>query len=247
LCEFHRGSRISSAAARAWATFMIANGILSAQNMRLLTLVLLVVLLPASAGAVGARQIDPSKPPPPPPQPEAPPALPPPPPKCEALSEKCAATADTRAKITNSSLIFTPARGWIYAQQSSSTLAQAGDSGPALAFLGIDIDPKDAKKEIAAKDAALAELIKQLGLAPLKRKVAWKKPDDKKPIGTFKVDFWQLEEGGARGAKKGPILVVAVPIADGKAAIGVGFVPDDDTTAADAAILKSIESLGKSP
>jgi hypothetical protein len=187
------------------------------------------------------------KPPPPPPQPDATPAPPPPPPKCEALSEKCAATADTRAKITNSSLIFTPAPGWIYAQQSSATLAQSGDAGPALAFLGIEVDAKDAKKEVATKDAALAELVKQLGLSPLKRKVSWKKPDDKKSIGPFKVDFWQLEEGGVRGAKKGPLLVVAIPISDGKGAIGVGFVPDDDKTAADAAILKSIESLGKAP
>ncbi len=185
------------------------------------------------------------KPPPPPPQPEPPPVAPPPPPKCEALSEKCAATADSRAKITNSSLIFTPAPGWIFAQQSSSTLAQQSDTGPAIAFLGIDIDPKDAKKEVASKDAALAELAKQLGLAPLKRKVAWKKPDDKKTVGSFKVDFWQLEEGGVRGSKKGPMLVVATPGGEGKDVIGVGFVPDDDKTDADAAILKAIESLGK--
>lgn len=205
---------------------------------RPLTLLAMAALALAAAGC--------PKPPPPPPPPP-PPAAPPPPPKCEAFNEKCAAAADTKAKITNSTLVFTPAAGWIYAQQSSSTVAQASDTGPALAFLGIEIDAKDAKKEVAAKDAALAELVKQLGLAPLKRKVGWKKPDDKKTVGSFKVDFWQLEEGGVRGSKKGPILVVAAPTGDGKGVIGVGFVPDDDKSGADTLIMKSIESLGKAP
>jgi tetratricopeptide (TPR) repeat protein len=51
---------------------MIAKRILSAQNMRLLTLILFVVLLLTSAGAAGALQISPSTPPPPPPS-ETPP------------------------------------------------------------------------------------------------------------------------------------------------------------------------------
>jgi hypothetical protein len=206
-----------------------------------------LTVLAMAALALGAAGCP--KPPPPPPQPEAEVAPPPPPPpKCESLSEKCAGSPDTKAKITNSGLVFAPPAGWIYAQQSSATLAQASDSGPALAFLGADLDPKDAKKELAAREATLAELMKQLGLAPLKRKVNWKKPDDpKKPVGSFKADFWQFEDGGARGQKKGPLLVVAIPVAEGKAVIGVGFVPDDDKTSADAAILKAIESLGKTP
>src|SRR5579864_6189885 len=84
-----------------------------------------------------------AKPPPPPPPPAPPP--PPPPPKCESLSERCAAKPDTRAKVTSSDLVFAPAGGWIYAQQSSATIAQASDAGPAIAFLGIDLDFKDAK------------------------------------------------------------------------------------------------------
>lgn len=186
------------------------------------------------------------KPPPPPPQPEPAPA-PPPPPKCESLGEKCTSKAETKAKITNSGLVFAPATGWIYATQSSCTIAQAPDAGSAIAFLGIDVDPKDAKKEVAAKDAALAELVKQVGLPPLKRKVAWKKSDDKKAIGTFKVDFWQFDEAGPKAGKKASILVVSVPTAEGKDVIGIGFVPDDDKSGADAAIMKSIESVGKAP
>src|SRR5262245_61777767 len=93
------------------------------------------------------------KPPPPPPAVTAEPAPPPPPPKCEAMNEKCEAKADTRAKIPNTDVVFTPATGWIYAQQSSATLSQAPDGGPGIAFLGFDFDAKDAKKEIATKDA----------------------------------------------------------------------------------------------
>jgi hypothetical protein len=185
----------------------------------------------------------PAKPPPPPPQPE-PTAEPPPPPKCESFTEKCESKPETRAKITGSALVFTPAAGWIFAQQSSSTVAQASELGPGIAFLGIDLDPKDVKKEIAAKDAAIVELCKQLGMTPLKRKVAWKKPDDKKVVGALKLDLWQLEESGLRGAKKGPLLVVAGQVSEGKGIVGLGFVPDDDKSSADVAIMKSIESLG---
>ena len=73
----------------------------------------------------------------------------------------------------------------------------------------------------------------------------WKKPDDTKTIGPLKLGLWQLDEAGVRGAKKGPLLVVAGPTSDSKGVVGVGFVPDDDKSSADMAIMKSIESLGK--
>lgn len=183
------------------------------------------------------------KPPPPPPPPVE--VAPPPPPKCESLGEKCAAKTDTRAAITSSEVVFSPAQGWIYAMQSSATIAQVDDNGPAIAFLGVEVDPKDPRKDAGYKDAALTELIKQLGLAPLKRKVNWKKPDDTKVLGPIKLGLWQLDEAGVRGAKKGPLLVVAGATSDAKGVVGVGFVPDDDKTQADAAIMKSIESIGK--
>jgi hypothetical protein len=184
-------------------------------------------------------------PPPPPPAPTVEPVAKPPPPKCESFSEKCAATADTRAKITGSDLVFTPAAGWIYAQQSSSTIAQASETGAGIAFLGFDADPKDAKKELASRETSLSELFKQLGLSPLKKKVNWKKPDDTKSVGTLKISLWQLEEKGVRGTTKGPLVVVAGPTGEGKGIVGVGFFPDEDKSGADDAILKSIESLGK--
>ena len=55
---------------------MIAKGILSAQNMRLPTLILFAVLLLTSAGAAGAQQISPSTQPPPPPETPPEPAKP---------------------------------------------------------------------------------------------------------------------------------------------------------------------------
>jgi hypothetical protein len=182
------------------------------------------------------------KPPPPPPPPAEPP---PPPPKCESLGEHCAAKADTRARITSSEVEFSPAETWIYAMQSSATIAQVDDSGPAIAFLGVEVDPKDGKKDASYKDAALTELCKQLGLAPLKRKVNWKKPDDTKVLGPLKLGLWQLDEAGVRGTRKGPLLLVAGPTSDTKGVVGIGFVPDDDKSQADQAIMKSIESIGK--
>lgn len=203
---------------------------------RLPRLFALILLAAASTGC--------PKPPPPPPQPVV--EAPPPPPKCESLGEKCEAKSDSKAKITSSELQFTPATGWIYAQQSSATIAQSSETGPAIAMMGYEGDPKDLKKDAAARDGAFSELVKQLGLSPLKRKVNWKKPDDTKTIGTMKIGLWQLEEAGVRGTKKGPLLVVAGPTGSGsKGIIGVGFVPEDDKSQADVAIMKSIESLGK--
>jgi hypothetical protein len=124
-------------------------------------------------------------------------------------------------------------------------MAQASDAGSAIAFLGIEFDAKDAKKEAAVRDAAVAELLKQLGLAPLKKKVGWKRSDKDETIGGMKVQLWQLDKAGVRGTKTGPLLIVSAQAGDGKAVLGVGFVPDDDKSGADDAIMKSIQSLEK--
>lgn len=172
---------------------------------------------------------------------------PPPPPKCESLTEKCEAKSDTKAAVTNSNLTFAPAPGWTYAMLSAATIAQASDQGPVVAFMGYEGDVKDAKKDAGAREAAMGELFKQLGLTPLKRKMSWRAPDEAKAVNGMKLGLWQIsEKDGQRGAKKGPILVVAGPTGEGnKGVIGVGFVPDDDKSKADEAIMKSIESLGK--
>jgi hypothetical protein len=205
----------------------------------------ILALAALAAASAGCPKPPPPEPPPPPAEVKAEP--PPPPPKCESISEKCQGKPDTKAKITNSELVFVPATGWIYAQQSSSTIAQTADGTSGIVFLGIQFDAKDFKKEAATRDAAIAELVKQLGVAPLKRKVNWKKPQKDEAIGTLKMQLWQLDEPGMRGAKKGQVLVVSAPAGDGKVVVGVGYVPDDDSSGADVAIMKSIESLGKAP
>jgi hypothetical protein len=182
-------------------------------------------------------------PPPPPPAPTAEPA-PPPPPKCEALSEKCEAKADTKAKVPNAAAAFNPTTGWVYAQLSSATIAQSGEQGPAIAFLGFEFPAKDAKKEAATRDATLSEVLKQLGMSPLKQKILWKTPEETEKINGFDVGLWQIK-AGQRGTKKGSGVIAAAHVGEGKGVIAVGFVPDDDTSHAEEAIMKAIRSLEK--
>ena len=202
-----------------------------------------ITLLAASVLALGCG----SKPPPKPVEPIAEtPAAPakPPPPKCEKLDEHCDAKADTRAKVAHAELYVTPVAGWVFAQDEAATIAQSSDSGSVMAFVGYDED-KDAKKDAAARDAAVAELFKAAGVEnkPLK-KIPWKQPKAAKAIGDLKLDVWEIEAGYARGAKKGTVVVVAGPIGEGKGVLGVSFAPADDKSADDA-IIKSFESLGK--
>ena len=202
-----------------------------------------ITLLAASVLALGCG----STPPPKPVEPIAeatPEPVKPPPPKCEKLDEHCDAKADTRAKVAKAELYVTPVAGWVFAQEEAATIAQSSDTGSVMAFVGYDED-KDAKKDAAARDAALAELLKAAGVEnkPAK-KIPWKQPKAAQAIGDLKLDVWELEAGYARGAKKGTVVVVAGPIGEGKGVLGVSFAPADDKSADDA-IIKSFESLGK--
>ena len=47
--------------------------------------------------------------------------------------------------------------------------------------------------------------------------------------------------------KKGPVLVFGAQLADKSWVLGAGFVPKDDTSDADKAILTAIESIGPTP
>jgi hypothetical protein len=125
------------------------------------------------------------------------------------------------------------------------TIAQTSDSGSALAVTGVEVDSKDAKKDASFKDAGLTELAKQLGLTALKLKLNWKRPDEPKAVGDMKLGLYysQLKGVGQRGAKKGRLLVIAGPTTGNQGLVGLGFVPDDDKSDADEAIMKSIESL----
>jgi hypothetical protein len=168
-----------------------------------------------------------------------------PPPKpilCKALDEKCKASESTKIKIAGSALVITPAKGWTYAEGDSATLAQASSNGPATAVAQVELG--DAKQEAAKREAALGALARELQVTLPKKKVNWKKPDDTKDVAGMKVGLWQVE-GAARADKKGPLLIFSTPSKDGKAVLGLGFVPDDDTSGADGTILQSIESIGE--
>ena len=165
---------------------------------------------------------------------EPPPPPPPPAKKCESLAEKCEGGKGTRIPIVSSGQSFEPVSGWAYAAESEATIAQLGDSGPAFAALGYE--GGDPKTDAATRDAALETLIGKIGVAVKSKKLRWNKPLEESDIGKLKVSMWQLE-GANRGDKRGPLLVFAAPLTDGKALLGIAFVPDDDETSADANML----------
>jgi hypothetical protein len=204
---------------------------------------------PLALGAVAALAAACSSLSPPPvavaqPPAEATPETTTPPPKkpkpCKTLEEQCESEPSTKARIAGTNLVFTPAKGWTYAQAESATLAQASSNGPALSVAQVEVG--EAKQEAAKRDTALAALAQELKVTLPKKKVNWKKPDDTKDVAGMKVGLWQVE-GAARADKKGPLLIFSSPAREGKALLGLGFVPDDDSTSADAIILQSIGSI----
>jgi hypothetical protein len=173
-----------------------------------------------------------------------------PPPKCEAMSEKCVADKTTQAKIPEASfVVFTPPSGWTYAQESSVSVAQTADEGPALAVAAFTVAPdegKDPKKLDKRRDTLLNALGERLALKMPKAKVLWKKADKTLSVGTYAVSLYQVE-GAGRGSKKGPLLVFSSALNADVVLLGLGFVNDDDTTDADGAILAAIQSLAPAP
>ena len=204
------------------------------------------IALAAAALVVGCGPKAPPKPPEPEvtePAPELAERTPPAPKKkkCEALDEACKALAGTKARVPHAPFTLEPAAGWTYAQLEAATIAQTSGTGPVLAAVGFD--PSDAKKDVANREAALEVAAKEAGVTLPKKKIAWKKPEDKNDVHGLKVRLWQVE-GATRAEKKGPLLVFDAVSADGKAAlVGVGFVPADDGSNADQAIMQSIESI----
>jgi len=167
---------------------------------------------------------------------------PPPPPKCEALDEKCAADEKTNAKVKSASILFKPAEKWIYAQGETQTIAQASEEGAVVVF-GSYTPDKDAKKDTAARDTALGEVVKTISVTlPKGYKVNWKKPDNTQEVNGVKLNVWTAA-GAERAKKKGTLLVLQAPLKDGEPAlIGLGFAADDDE-AGMTAVSKAIESI----
>ena len=202
----------------------------------------ILMLIGAAALTAACSSTPPPETPPieaPAPEPKEP--VPPPPPPCEALSEDCAAEAETRARIAKSELRIRPVKGWKYAQGADATVAQSSEEGAAMAVAEVETGT-DAKAEPGKRDEALEALAKQINVTLPKKKVTWKKPLEEKSVGEMKLGLWQLD-GATRGEKKGPLLIFAGPTSEGKVILGIGFVPEDDSSGSDAAILESIESI----
>jgi hypothetical protein len=147
--------------------------------------------------------------------------------------------AETRARIGSAAWEFAPPEGWTYAQGDDVTTASV-----ASASLGVAArDGTSVKTERAVREEAVRKIADRLGVTlPRKRELLRRKPDRKQKMGELEVELYQID-GGAREGKKGPVLVFAAKVGDGKVLLGVGFVSDDDKDNADSAILKAIGSI----
>ncbi|MFO0593287.1 MAG: hypothetical protein U0441_37440 [Polyangiaceae bacterium] len=211
---------------------------------------ILALALAVSATACGPKKQPVTPPPDTETTAEPEPPKPPPPPKCESLDEKCESKGGKKVKVPGSNLVFEPVLGWRYAHGDKFAVAQAGEEDACMGLVGYDApDAKDAKKTEAARQAQVEALAAELKINLLKTKVAWKKPD-KNNDGKVPLLLWTIEQDKevVRGAKKGQLLVVATNPSDGKAVLGIAFVPSDDDKSG-AKIVPSFNTLaaGEAP
>jgi len=194
-----------------------------------------------------ACQHKPPPPPPPPPPPVAetppPPPPPPPPPKCEALSESCTGQNATHARIRKSGLSIVVPDGWTYAQQDDATIATSNAAVLVVTSYDAAVDAKAAEVN---REAVFEGIVKLLGVTPPKHKVGWAHPKTKMKVGDLEMSLWQADDT-TKGDKKGPVLVFGSQLPDKSWILGVGFVPADDTSDSDKAILAAIQSIAPTP
>jgi hypothetical protein len=147
------------------------------------------------------------------------------------------------ARIRKSGYGLTVPQGWTYAQQDDATVVVSGDA----AFAATTYEKgTDAKTAAANREAAFDALVKLMGVTPPKHKVVWTHPAKKTKQGTLEMSLWQADDV-TKGAKKGPVLVFGAELPDKSWILGAGFVPDDDKTDADKAILGAIDSIAPLP
>jgi hypothetical protein len=178
--------------------------------------------------------------PPAPASPSAPAAVvAPPAPKCEKIEEGCVSRAETRARIGNVGWDFAPPEGWTYAQGEDVTTASAKSASFGVAMH----DGAGVKNERGLREEVLRRIAGLLGVTlPRKRELLKRKPDKREKVGELEVELYQID-GGIRDGKKGPLLLFAAKIGQGKTLLGLGFVSDDDKEDSDSAIMKAIGSI----
>jgi hypothetical protein len=148
-----------------------------------------------------------------------------------------------KATIVKTDWTIEPPSGWTYAQQQDATIAILGE-----ASFAVVVYAPEPKKETASWEKQATEVAGKLevAMATKKKLTMPKKPAIVKPVGTLKVNLYQFD-GATHATRKGPLLVFSTELPDGKALLGAGFVPEDDTSKADEAILKAIESIALVP
>jgi hypothetical protein len=203
--------------------------------------VLLVIAWIASIGACAPK--------PPPPRaveepPAAPPPPPPPPPKCEALEEGCIATGAQAVALEAVGWTIKPPAGWKYAREGALIVAVSEKA--AVTLTTFEASSAKGRAEVKARNArrdeALARSIGRLGIERKKKLVYPPKPHKSSRVQGVDVSLYQFD-GATRSGETGPLLVFTAQLTPTRALLGVAFVAERDTTNADAAVLKAIDSL----
>jgi len=145
----------------------------------------------------------------------------------------------TLARVKRSGFSIGVPNGWTYAQTDDATVMTSNDA--MLVASTFDLVASEANRE-----GAFAALVNLLGVSPPKHKIAWATPAKKVKVGALDVSFWQADDV-TKGLKKGPVLLVGIELPDKTWLLGAGFVPSDDKSDADKAILGAIESIGPTP
>jgi len=156
------------------------------------------------------------------------------------LEDGCIAGPGSRAQLEGPGFTVELPPKWRYAQGS---LIFAVADGSVLA---VTAQPQEANKaDRVRRDDALAVLIREMKIELPKKKLVWpKKPDHIVDAGDYQVALYQFESV-AREARKGTLLIFSINPPNDDGLLGGGFVPDDDDSNADRAIMRAIRSIGK--
>ncbi len=182
------------------------------------------------------------------------PAPPPPaaPPRCEALSEGCAAQADTELAVP-SALRFRPPVGWHFAAEPTQATARSADGKALLAFAAASGDPerREERARILSRIEALVAGLGVTGVDFPRLEKRLKKPDTKiAEAGSFPIGLWEVgeeqQQGKApllAGTTPGTVLVVMSETPVGLLLVGAAFVTPEVATEQAPRIMDSVKSL----
>ncbi len=155
------------------------------------------------------------------------------------MSEGCTGQNGTFARVKRSGFGLGVPNGWMYAQTDDATIMTSNDAELVVATF-------DLVSTEASREGAFAALVNLLGVSPPKHRVSWATPAKKARVGGLEVWFWQADDV-TKGLKKGPVLIFGTELPTRSWLLGAGFVPSDDRSDADKAILGAIESIGPVP